>query len=310
MLKGKFKNFNQGELYVYNLVGRGSVDTVRLTEGKSTYDILLEDTALLSVVFPNFSEIPVVAIPGAELAMMGDASHLREVTVTGTKDNDDLTTFRLKVADKTPPEAAKAAADFIRDHPASPACLYVLNRFFLVKNDADYAKADELLQLMIKASPSAIKLQMLQKHVAELKKSVKGKKLPAFKATSTTGNSVSNSDLNGELNVVSLWATWDYSSRSMQRDLFKLKKDFGQRLKLLSVCLDANKDECKNTAKNDSVTWPVVCDGKMWQSPIVSQLGFTAVPDNIIIDRNGKVIARRLPLAELRKQIEDKLKKK
>ena len=47
VLKGKFKNFNQGELYVYNLMGRGVIDTVRLSEGKFTYDILQEETSLL-----------------------------------------------------------------------------------------------------------------------------------------------------------------------------------------------------------------------------------------------------------------------
>ena len=310
VLKGKFKNFNQGELYVYSLAGRGSIDTVRLAEGKFTYDILLEDTALLSVVFPNFSEIPVVAIPGAQLSMQGDASHLREVTVTGTTDNDELTTFRLKVADKTPPEAAKDAAEFIKEHPASPACLYVLNRYFLVKNDADYNKADELLKLMAKSAPADLGLQKLQKQVAELKKSSQGKTLPAFTVTSTAGTRVSNSDLNGDLNVVTLWATWSHESRAVQRDLFKLKKDFGQRLKLLSICLDADREECRKTAKTDSMTWSVVCDGKMWQSPVVSLLGFSAVPDNIVIDRNGKIISRRLSMVDLRKEIEDKLKKK
>lgn len=310
VLKGKFKNFNQGELYVYSLLGRGSVDTVRLAEGKFTYDILLEDTALLSVVFPNYSEIPVIAVPGAELAMKGDASHLREVTVTGTEENDELTTFRLKVAGENPPEAAKAAAGYIREHPASPACLYVLNRFFLLKSEPDYSKADELLKLMVKAAPGNIRLQTLQTQVADLKKSVKGKSLPAFSAVSMAGSSVGKSTLNGELNVITLWASWSYESRTMQRDLFKLKKDFGQRLKLLSICIDADKEECRKTAKTDSVTWPVVCDGMMWLSPVVSQLGFSGVPDNIVIDGNGKIIARRLPLAELRKQIEDKLKKK
>ena len=40
-LKGKFKNFNQGELAVFNQMGRGSVDTIRLADGKFTYDLPL-----------------------------------------------------------------------------------------------------------------------------------------------------------------------------------------------------------------------------------------------------------------------------
>ena len=62
-LKGKFKNFNQGELAIFNQMGRGSVDTVRLADGKFSYDLplLQADTFVLSVVFPNFTVIPVIA---------------------------------------------------------------------------------------------------------------------------------------------------------------------------------------------------------------------------------------------------------
>ncbi|MBO6059335.1 MAG: DUF4369 domain-containing protein, partial [Bacteroidaceae bacterium] len=91
-MKGKFKNFNQGELFVYSLQGKGKVDTVRMSEGKFSYEIPLEDdTLMLSVVFPNYSEIPVVAMPGMYLQMEGDASHLREVKVMGDDVNELLT---------------------------------------------------------------------------------------------------------------------------------------------------------------------------------------------------------------------------
>ena len=62
--------------------------------------------------------------------------------------------------------------------------------------------------------------------------------------------------------------------------------------------------------KRDSMSWSVVCDGKMWQTPIIGQLGINAVPDNIVTDKNGKIIARGLPLAELQKEIEKKMKNK
>ena len=70
-LKGKFKNFNQGELAVFNQMGRGSVDTIRLADGKFTYDLplLQADTVVLSVVFPNYTIIPVIAAPGFSLTM-------------------------------------------------------------------------------------------------------------------------------------------------------------------------------------------------------------------------------------------------
>ena len=309
VLKGKFKNFNQGELYVYNLTGRGSIDTVRLAEGKFSYDILQEDTALLSVVFPNFSEIPVIATPSATLKMEGDASHLRDVAVSGTKDNDRLTDFRLRVAEMTPPEAEKEAEAFIKNNPASPGSQYVLNRYFLLKATPNYKKVTQLTDMMLKASPASLQLQQLNKQVQEMKSLKTGATLPDFSAVTTTGGRVTKADLKGEVNVVVVWSSWSFESQSVVRQLHKLRKEFGSRLQLVGVCLDGNTAECKQLIKRDSLSWPIVCDGRMWQMPIVSQLGIRAIPDNIVTDRSGKIIARSLALAELRKEIENKLKK-
>ena len=309
VLKGKFKNFNLGELYIYNLTGRASIDTVKLTDGKFSYDILQEDTALLSVVFPNFSEIPVIAIPGASLTMEGDASHLREVTVTGTKENDRLTDFRLRVADMTPPEAEKEAETFIKEQSASPGCLYVLNKYFLLKTPANYKKVTELLDMMSKATPGNIQLQNLKKQAQELKTLKVGSTLPDFSAITTTGSRVTKADLKGDVNVISVWSSWSIESQNIQRQLRKLRKNYGWGLQLLSVCLDGNPEEGKRMIKRDSLSWSLVCDGKMWQTPIVKQLGITAIPDNIVTDKNGKIIARGLSLVDLQKKIEEKLKK-
>ena len=211
--------------------------------------------------------------------MAGDATYLREVTVTGTKDNDRLTDFRLRVADKTPPEAEKEAADFIKENPASPGCLYLLNRYFLLKTNPDYKKVSGLLDVMLKENPGNPQFTQLKKQVQGLKSLKVGSVLPDFTAVTTTGSRITKADL------------------------------WGSRLQLVSICLDANTNEHKQTAKRDSISWAIICDGKMWQTPIISQLGINAVPDNIVTDKNGKIIARGLPAVELQKEIEKKLKK-
>ena len=309
-LKGKFKNFNQGELAVFNQMGRGSVDTIRLADGKFTYDLplLQADTVVLSVVFPNYTIIPVIAAPGFSLTMEGDASHLREVKVTGNDDNDQLTQFRLEVGGKTPPEAEKVAEKFIKEHPASPACLYILNKYFLLKTDADYNKASTLLQLIVKANPNQRLVKRVQRQIDQLRDARKGKKLPAFTAISTTGARVTNADLSGELNVVYLWSSWSYESQSLQRQLHRLKRNYGSRLQLIGLCIDANPEECKSLIERDSIKWYNVCDGKMWQTPAVAKLGFSAIPDNILIDRSGRILERGLSTVDLQKKIEEKLK--
>ena len=302
-MKGKFKNFNQGELYVYSLHGKRNIDTIKLANGKFDYEISLKDTMLLSVIFPNFSEIPVIASPGTSVQMEGDASHLREVEVNGTDDNRLLTTFRLRVNDLTPPETVKSAAAFIKEHPSSPASQYVINKYFLLKADADYKKTTELLSVMAKATPDNRCLSALQKQISGLKITKKGEKLPAFSVVTTEGNRFANTDLRGDLNIISVWASWNYESQSNQRQLRRYQKKYSQ-LQLMSICLDGNPAECKLKIENDSLMWPTVCDGQMWDMPIVRKLGLNAIPDNILVDRSGKIIARRASMDDIKKEVE------
>ena len=303
-MKGKFKNFNQGELYVYSLHEKRNIDTIKLANGKFDYEVPLKDTVLLSVIFPNFSEIPVIAAPGVSVQMEGDASHLRDVEVSGTDDNHLLTEFRLKVNELTPPEAIKAATAFIKEHPASPACQYVINKYFLLKADADYRKAYELLSLMVKATPNNRRLVALQKQINMLKVAKKGDKLPTFSVVTTEGKKFANTELQGDLNIISVWASWNYESQSNQRQLRRYQKKYGSRLQLMSICLDGNPAECKSKIANDSLMWPTVCDGKMWTMPIVKTLGIYTVPDNILVDRSGKIIARRASMDDIKKEVE------
>ena len=303
-MKGKFKNFNQGELYVYSLYGKGNIDTIKLVNGKFDYEIPVKDTVLLSVIFPNFSEIPVIATPGVSIQMEGDASHLREVEVSGTDDNRLLTEFRLQVNELTPPEVIKSATAFIKEHPSSPACVYIIDKYFLLKADADYRKANELLSLMVKATPGNRRLAALQKQVNGLKIAKKGDKLPSFSVVTVENQGFTDTDLRGELNIISTWASWNYESQSNQRQLRRYQKKYGSRLQLMSICLDGNPDECKSRITRDSLMWPTVCDGQMWTMPIVKKLGIYAIPDNILIDRNGKIIARRASMDDIKKELE------
>ena len=59
----------------------------------------------------------------------------------------------------------------------------------------------------------------------------------------------------------------------------------------------------------DSITWNNVCDGRMWESPSLVRLGLTKVPDNIITDSHGKILAHSLTNNDIRKKIIELLEK-
>lgn len=308
-LEGRFRNLNQGEFYIYSLDGqRTQMDTIRLNEGRFVYEKPAEELQTCVVIFPNYSEAPVFVESGATVKMEGDATHLKELKVTGTAENELMTGFRLQIADMTPPETLKAAEAFIREHPKTACALYVLKKYFLLKPEADYGKAAVLADVIVKAQPDQQDLKRQSHELQRLKVRSSNGRLPAFSAVDVRGQRVTNTSLNGHLNIVLVWATWNYESQNVQRQMRNLKKEYGSKLSLLSICLDASKKECRNVLERDSITWNNVCDGKMWDTPLLGQLGLTEIPSNIVVDRYGKVLARDMSLADLKKKIEATLK--
>ena len=138
-VEGHFLKINRGEFYVYSTNGLiDGIDTIKLEAGRFVYDIPCEREGTLVMVFPNFSEQPIFAQPGKSVTMEGDASHLKELTVKGTKDNKLMNQFREAIANASPPQAAKTAALFAADNPASPVAAYLLRRYFITTPTPNY----------------------------------------------------------------------------------------------------------------------------------------------------------------------------
>ena len=115
-IKGRLRNFNQGEFFVYSIDGGiPALDTIRVNQGRFEYDTRIEDPATFVIIFPNFSELPVFGESGATATIEGDASHLKEIEVSGTNNNEDMTKWREMANRLTPPEVKKEAEKYIKD---------------------------------------------------------------------------------------------------------------------------------------------------------------------------------------------------
>lgn len=309
-IEGRFRNLNRGEFYVYSPDGGTTGrDTIQVVDGRFSYNVPLSDKATFILIFPNFSQQVVFGENGKVAKISGDASHMREMEITGTDDNELMTDFRLAANRLSPPEVKEAAARFVEENPASLASLYIVNSHFLQASQPDYAEASRLLKLMLKEDPSNGRVALLLKQVESLKPSSIGAMLPQFTATDTEGRGISRKSLNGKVNVVSAWASWSYDSVNLQQWLRRFKKEKGADLAVVSICVDADRKACLRQMKADSINWPNVCDGRMWDTPLMQTLGLSTVPGNIVADANGRIVARNLNTSQMKEQLEKMLGK-
>lgn len=310
LLEGTFKGFTQGELYIYGADGTREMDTIAVAKGRFHYEIPLEDSTTFVLVFPNFTELPVFGTKGAEITIEADASHLREAEVSGNDENEAFTEFRQKTSHQTPPEFARSVADFIKENPASPFATYLLRRYFILVPEPDYPRAIELANAILKNHTDTTGLDKYLRRFEGLRYLKVGGRLPAFTVTDVLGRTVKSSDLNAKCNVISVWSSWNYESQNMQRQLQAKYQRYDGELKLLSVCLDADVRGVRRQVSRDSLKWSTVCDGRMWDTPLLELTGLSHVPDNIVTDSQGKIVALSLQPYELTQKIESMLEKK
>lgn len=299
-MEGRFLHMNQGELYVYSPDGGiDGLDTIKIEAGRFAYEIPCSKPATLVIIFPNYSVQPIFAESGGSVEVKADASHLKEMEVKGTDDNELMTKFRKQIANSSPPDELKYAIQFIKDHPESTVSVYLLNRYLIQTETPDYKQAANLLKILLKEQPENVTLGRLQRQISGLGTLKVGDKLPNFTTKDINGKLINNATLANQTIIISTWAAWSYESLDFQRALNDAVK--AGKIAALGISVDANPKEVRQALKNDDITFPNVCDGKMLSTPLLKTFGLTTVPDNIVV-RNGKIIERGITANTVRQR--------
>ena len=308
-LEGRLRNINQGEFWVYSPDGgMVGIDTIQVRNGRFSYELELFNPATLVIVFPNYSEQPVFAEPGSSVHIKGDATHLKEMIIEGTSENEDMTMLRMKLNDLTPPDIPAAVEEFIKENRESPVSVYLLQRYFVLSTEPNYRQARVLAEMLLVENPDNRQLQKLRKQMKLLESSGVNAQIPKFSATDIDGKQVTEATFKGKVSIVSSWATWSYPSLQVQQRLKKLKEQYGNQLAVLGICIDADDDICRRHIQRDSLKWSTVCDGRMWQSPLLQKFALGDVPGNVLINTKGRVLARNLTADDLENRLKKLLK--
>jgi peroxiredoxin len=75
---------------------------------------------------------------------------------------------------------------------------------------------------------------------------------------------------------------------------------------VLGVSLDQPnaKDKWMKAIHDDNLTWTQVSDLKFWKNEVAVQYGIQAIPQNFLIDPQGKIIGKNLRGEALNKKLE------
>jgi peroxiredoxin len=134
-----------------------------------------------------------------------------------------------------------------------------------------------------------------------------GKTAPEFSAPDTSGKTVSLSSFRGKYVLIDFWASWCGPCREENPNVVKAYNRFhNKNFEILSVSLDqpGKHAEWVKAIQKDGMPWFHVSDLKFWNSEIAKLYAIKSIPQNFLIDPQGKIIAQQLRGEALIKALE------
>ena len=135
-----------------------------------------------------------------------------------------------------------------------------------------------------------------------------GKVPPDFTETDTTGKLISLSSLKGKYVLVDFWASWCGPCRRENPNVVKAFSKYKDKgFTILGVSLDrpGQKEKWMKAIHDDQLAWTHVSDLKFWENAVAKQYGIQAIPQNYLLDPEGKIIAKGIRGEELDKKLHE-----
>jgi len=198
--------------------------------------------------------------------------------------------------------AAVLCREFIVQRPGSYVSPLALLRFNQITEDV--FETEQLYNFLKADVKNTALSNYIQSLVQEAKKNPVGSILANFVQKDTAGVEVSLASFKGKYVLVDFWASWCIPCRKENPTVVKAFENYKDKnFTVLGVSLDQNADNWKTAIKQDSLLWQHVSDLKGWGNEVALQFEIFNIPQNFLLDPEGKIIAKNIRGASLERKL-------
>jgi peroxiredoxin len=196
-----------------------------------------------------------------------------------------------------------ANKEFIKTHLSSLVSLDALYSYAMYSDYNDVAALFNNLSANVKTS---VQGRNYAHTLDRMQPTGIGNTTPDFELPDTNNNLVRLSSYRGKYVLLDFWASWCPVCRENNPGILATYNKYkNKNFTIISVSLDkpGEKQIWLDAIHHDGLTWTQLSDLKFWQSPVVNLYKLTALPQNFLLDTDGKVIARDLDGKELQAKL-------
>ncbi|MDR3061001.1 MAG: AhpC/TSA family protein [Dysgonamonadaceae bacterium] len=195
---------------------------------------------------------------------------------------------------------------FIQSNPNSFISVVALNTF--AGSTPDVEKIEPVFNLLSSEMKNTKEGKAFSERINNLKKIAIGAIAPEFAQEDPDGKQIKLSDFRGKYLLIDFWASWCGPCRKENPNVVQAYDKYkNKNFEILGVSLDSKKDSWLAAIEKDGLTWPQVSDLGYWKNAVAQQYAVQSIPQNFLLDPNGKIIAKNLRGEDLSKKLAELL---
>lgn len=244
----------------------------------------------------------IAAVSAGYEAKMDSLSRLFNELKTDPAQNSRLYAIQVVYA-KESEDKRQALRSLLLKNASSPACLLMMDKLDV---SADFDVYDSVSRAVNCIYPDFKLASDLEKTTSAERKLAVGSVAPEITLPSPDGIELSLSSLRGKIVLIDFWAAWCGPCRRENPEVVRMYNRFKDKgFEIFGVSLDRDREAWLKAIEKDGLVWTQVSDLKYWQSKAAVEYGVKSIPHTVLLDREGRVIARRLRGPALEQKLEE-----
>lgn len=314
IIKGNIEDVKHYEyMYLENILSKTIVDTAQVTEGKFELKYKTTQNQYFKIYSDPDEYLLLIPQAGETIQLTFNPNTLNQPEISGSKhtalfyeqikmSNDldlKLNAFQKQINEQRKEQVRK----LIKNNPSSLASLAFIDELDIDEDPETF----RILAEGLKDYKNNVLVDELLEKVKSADKLAFGKTAPEIDLPTPEGENVKLSELRGKYVLVDFWAAWCRPCRIENPNLVAAYKKYADKgFEIYSVSLDANKSDWLSAIEDDKMSaWYHVSDLGYWESAAAQTYNIKAIPYNLLLDKEGRIIAKNLRAEKLTEKLSE-----